>query len=733
VKRDFLSGLQTGPKQVVNAWKQISRRVSPFFSSPIQKENRMTTQTLQFGGKEFILETGKLAKQAGGSVIVRSGETVLLATACMSKKPKEGIDFFPLTVEVQEKYYAAGKIPGGFFKREARSQSATLLARLTDRPLRPLFPEGFRNEVQVIITVLAYDGVNMPEWMSIVGASAALSISEIPFQGPVGAVIVGMVDGNYILNPSPAELELSTLQLSIAGTRDAIMMVESGSKEISEEQMLGALEFGHNEIKKLVDAQDKLVKSAGKTKAVVAIEEIPADILKEADALTSAKFNAALSVSGKHAQEDALDAAKDLALAHFKQKLGEEKFAEQEKLIKRAIEDIKYREVRKQMLDEKKRADGRKLDQIRPIASEVGVLPRTHGTGLFTRGETQALVVVTLGSKDGQQMIDGMDELWFKNFYLHYNFPPYSVGEVGRMGAPGRRELGHGALAERALEAVIPTEEEFPYTIRIVSEILESNGSSSMASVCGGSLALMDAGVPIKAPVAGIAMGLVKEGDKYVVLSDIQGLEDHLGDMDFKVAGSEKGITALQMDIKIQGITKEIMKQALDQAKAGRMHILKEMGKAITAHRSDLSAHAPRIAKITIPQEKIGLIIGPGGANIKKIAANYNVTVDIDDDGSVAIAAVSKDGLEGAKAHILGMVREAKEGEVYDGKVVRIVDFGAFIEVLPGKDGLLHISKISNKRIDRVEDVLSLGQSIKVKVAEVDKMGRINLVTVDKL
>ncbi|MDR1452527.1 MAG: polyribonucleotide nucleotidyltransferase [Candidatus Margulisbacteria bacterium] len=681
-----------------------------------------------FHGKKYTIETGVIAKQAHGAVLVSCGETVVLATAVAADKPREGVDFFPLTVDFIEKYYASGKIPGSFFKREAKpSTDATLTARLIDRPIRPLFPEGFRNDINIVVTVLSYDGVNTPDHLGMVAASAALSISKIPFQGPIGGVVVGRVDDKLIINPSPEELEKSTLELSIAGTREAVMMVEAEVGLLTEEQMLEALEYGHAELKKLIDLQEELVKKAGTPKMPLQLVLPDESLVKNVRSKIGDGMQKALATDGKLAKYAAIDALQTKLLEEMRAELGEEKFAKKEKEIKGVFHDIEKTAVRGMILDDGKRLDGRKMDELRPLSSEVGLFGRTHGSALFTRGETQALVLTTLGTADDEQLIDGLDPTYKKQFFLHYNFPPYSVGEVGRMGSPGRRELGHGNLAERGLKAVIPPHKDFPYTIRVVSEITESNGSSSMASICGGALSLMDAGVPIKAPVAGIAMGLIKENDKFQVLTDIMGLEDHLGDMDFKVAGTRDGITALQMDIKIVGVTGEIMKRALAQAKAGRLILLDHLQGTISAPRGDLNKYAPRIESLMIPVDRIGELIGPGGKNIKKIQETYKVEINIGEDGKVDIASSDGGSLRAAKDHIAAMMREVEVGEVFENaKVVKIIEIGAFVEVAPGKQGLVHISEIAPQRIAAVTDVLSEGQTVKVKCVKIDERGRYN-------
>jgi polyribonucleotide nucleotidyltransferase len=683
---------------------------------------------MDFHGKELSFETGLMAKQAAGAVVVRAGDTMVLVTAAISAKPVEGADFFPLTVDFQEKFYAAGKIPGGFFKREARpSTKATLTARLTDRPLRPLFPEGFRNAVQIVITTLSYDGDNAPDILGINGASAALSISKIPFDGPIGAVVVGLIDDKFVINPSQTELENSLLELTIAGTKEAISMVEAGAKELSEEKMVEALEFGHNEIKKIITLQEELVKKSGQPKMEVQLDTLDPELEKKVAAIIAEDVKKAFAIDGKQARYDAIDAAGEKVKTVLKEELGEEKFAEVAAHVKRAYGDIEYHAMRNMILNEGKRVDNRSKDEIRALSSETGLLPYVHGSALFTRGETQALATVTLGTKQDEQMIDGLDDTYRKRFFLHYNFPPFSVGEAGRVGFTSRRELGHGALAERSLAAMMPDVEEFPYTVRIVSEILESNGSSSMASICGGTLALLDAGVPLKAPVAGIAMGLISDGKKNVVLTDIMGLEDHLGDMDFKVAGTKEGITALQMDIKISGIAQDIMKEALADAKVARLALLDHMNETMNTHRTELSEHAPKIESIIVAPDKIGMIIGPSGKTIKGMIEEFGVTIDIDDEGVVRIASTDGDSIARAKAKILGMVEEPEIGKTYDAKVVRIMNFGAFVEFLPGKDGLVHVSQISDQRVEKVEDVLEIGQEVKVKIKDIDDQKRVNL------
>jgi len=685
------------------------------------------TVSTTFNDVEISLETGKVAKQAHGSVIAKAGETVVLAAVTTSDEPREGVDFFPLTVDFIEKAYSAGKIPGGFFKREARpTTDATLTARMTDRPIRPLFPKGFRNDVNIVITVLSYDGVNLPNALGMVAASAALSVSKIPFLGPIGAVVVGLIDDKLVINPSPEDLERSDLELAIAGTSEAVMMVEAGANEISEEKMLEALQFGHDELKKLIDIQNELVKKAGVEKMEVKLIEPDKGLVDKINADITDDMKKALKVSGKLEKYAAIDALKANLLEKMAADLGDE-FESKEKEIEGIFKDIEAKEVRNEILNNKTRPDGRDMTKIRDLSSEVGFLPRPHGSALFTRGETQAMVLTTLGTDSDKQMIDGLEPTFKKHFYLHYNFPPYSVGEVGFMRGPGRRELGHGNLAERSLFPVLPDVKKFPHTIRIVSEITESNGSSSMASVCGGALSLMDAGVPIKAPVAGIAMGLIKEADNFVVLTDIAGIEDHLGDMDFKVAGTKDGITALQMDIKIVGVNKDIMTQALEQAHTGRMALLEHMGSTLAEPRKELSKYAPKIGTTSIDPSQIGELIGPGGKVIKEIQEKYGVDVSIDEEGTVNVAAIEKESIENAIEHINGMFRKIEVGDVFeDATVVKLMDFGAFVEVAPGKQGLVHISELANERVDKVEDVVKEGDVVKVKCIKVDDKGRFN-------
>ena len=682
----------------------------------------------KLAGRPLIIETGKMAKQANGAVMVRYGDTVVLVTAVVSPQPREGIDFFPLLVDYEEKLYAVGKIPGSFLRREGRpTESAILAARTIDRPIRPLFPDGFRNDVQVVATVLSVDPDCPADTTAMIGASAALSISEIPFQGPIAGVHVGRVNGEFVINPTSKQAELSDLDLIVAGSKDAIMMVEAGAKEVPEEQILEAILFGHEEIKKLVAFQEEIKAEIGKEPLAVELYEPDPEIVEAVKAFATEKLIAALTTSEKLEREALIDQVKEETHQHFLDNLGEEVYAEKARDISTALDAIIKNEVRRMIVEERKRVDGRELDEIRPISCEVGVLPRTHGSGLFTRGQTQVLSVVTLGRSSEEQILEGLEDEESKRYIHHYNFPAYSVGEVKPMRGPGRREIGHGALAERALLPVIPSEEEFPYTIRVVSEVLESNGSTSQASVCGSTLALMDAGVPIKKPVAGIAMGLVKYQDQFTILTDIQGLEDHLGDMDFKVAGTRDGVTAVQMDIKVSGISKEILQEALAQARKGRLFILDKMAEAIAEPRPELSAYAPRMITMTIDPDKIRDVIGPGGKMIRKIIEETGVEIDIEDDGRVFISSMDSKAGEEAKAIIERLTSDVEVGKTYLGKVVRIMNFGAFVEILPGKEGLVHISQLALERVAKVEDVVNIGDEILVKVIEIDRQGRINL------
>src|SRR4051794_11535406 len=681
------------------------------------------TVEIEWGGKTLKLETGRVARQADGAVLATLGETVVLCAVTAAKSVKPGQDFFPLTVHYQEKFSAAGRIPGGFFKRErGATEKETLTSRLIDRPIRPLFPEGFYNEILCIAQVLSYDGENEPDILAMVAASAALTLSGVPFMGPIASARVGYIDGEYILNPSQTQIAEGQLDLVVAGTRDAVMMVESEAKELSEDVMLGAVMFAHREIQPVIGAIIKLAEQAAKEPWELAANAGKDEIKKKLKTLIGKDVDAAYKLTGKQDRQVALNAARQKAAEAFAEADPQEQLAAA-KLVKSIEADV----VRGAILNDGRRIDGRDTKTVRPIEISVGFLPRTHGSALFTRGETQAIVSTTLGTKESEQMIDGLEGLSYSRFMLHYNFPPYSVGEVGRFGAPSRRETGHGKLAWRALHPMLPSMEEFPYTVRVLSDITESNGSSSMATVCGGSLALMDAGVPLKRPVAGIAMGLILEGKDFAVISDILGDEDHLGDMDFKVAGTSEGVTSLQMDIKVAGITEEIMKQALAQAKDGRAHILGEMAKALDHTREELSAHAPRIETMQIPKDKIREVIGTGGKVIREIVAETGAKVDIDDEGVIKISSSDLSQIEAARQWIRGIVAEPEPGTIYTGKVASIVDFGAFVTFMPGKDGLVHVSEIRNDRVENVRDVLSEGQEVKVKLVEVDQRGKVRL------
>jgi polyribonucleotide nucleotidyltransferase len=683
----------------------------------------VTTVEAEIGGKKIILETGLMAKQANGAVVVRYGDTVVLSTAVSSKVERPNVDFLPLTVDYQERAYAAGRIPGGFFKREGRqTEKEILTSRLIDRPIRPLFPEGYYFDTQIIASVLSIGDESSMDLMGMIASSAALAISDIPFRGPIGAVRIGFIDGKYIINPDHNELETTKLNLVVAGTADAIMMVEGGAIELTEDQMLEALETAHREIKKIVALVNELAAKVGKPKRPVKTVEIDKDLAGQVAVLAMDRLLTAIVIPDKMERQRTLDALLD----EIKEKLKNED-PTRNLQIATIFFSLEKDEVRKIILEKNTRADGRKPDQIRPISSVVGMLPRTHGSALFTRGETQALVVTTLGTSVDEQRIDSLEGEYFKTFMLHYNFPPFSVGETKPLRGPGRREVGHGALAERALKAMVPTKQEFPYTIRIVSDILESNGSSSMATVCGGTLALMDAGVPIKAPVAGIAMGLIKEGDKVIVLSDILGLEDHLGDMDFKVTGTSQGITALQMDMKIEGITIDVMRTALQQAKDGRLHILGKMLETLAEPRKNLNAYAPRIITMKINTDKIKDVIGSGGKVIRSIVEQTGAKIDIEDDGTINIASSDEAAALKAKEIIRGICQDAEVGKIYMGKVRKIMDFGAFVEIFPGTDGLLHISQISDQRLEKVTDELKEGDEVLVKVLEIDRQGKIRL------
>jgi len=684
---------------------------------------------IDFHGRPFSIETGRMAKQAGGSAFVVFGETVILATATAQTTPREGIDFFPLTCDYQEKTFAAGKIPGGFFKREGRpAEKEILSSRLIDRPIRPLFPNGFNCETQVISTVLSHDKENDPDVVSIVGASTALVLSDIPFNGPIAAVRIGRLDGKFVINPTQSQVPELDLNIVVAGSRDAIVMVEGGARMQPEAVVLEALFTAHDAMQPLIELQEKLRGLAGKPKRVVTQVPVDAALETRVKDIGLPKLKAALQKTAKHERYDALDAARDEVVGAFATDA-----PDRVKDVAKAFSKLKKHVVREAILKDGRRLDGRGLADVRPVTCEVEILPRTHGSALFTRGETQALVVATLGTSSDEQKIDALIGEHYKRFMLHYNFPPFSTGEVKFLRSPGRREIGHGALAERALAPIIPAEEEFPYTVRIVSEVLESNGSSSMATVCGGSLSLMDAGVPIKSPVAGVAMGLIREGDEVRVLSDILGDEDHLGDMDFKVAGTEAGITAVQMDIKIGGVTRAIMSKALEQARESRLHILRIMNSTIATPRSDLSTYAPRIVTIRIKPDRIRDLIGPGGKVIRGIVEETGAKIDVEDDGTVRVASADGTALEKALNRVRAITAEAEVGRIYRGTVRKIVDFGAFVEIFPGTDGLVHISQLANERVRKVSDVLKEGDVIDVKVLEVDRSGKIRLSRKDAL
>ena len=681
------------------------------------------TVDIELAGRRLTLETGRIAKQADGAIWATYGDTVVLATAVASQNAKPGVDFLPLTVDYQEKTYAAGKIPGGYFKREGRpSEREVLTSRLIDRPLRPLFPEGYYFETQVITSVLSADKTGVSDVIAIIAASAALAISSIPFNGPIAGVKIGRVNGQFVVNPDLDVLETSDLHLVVAGTADAVMMVEAGANELPEATMLEAIELAHSEIKKIVAKIEELRGLAGKPKRVITQEPIDAALTAQVRGLVAGPIREAILIPNKSARQERLDQV----LAETIEKLKSDD-VNRTRHVKIIFHGLEYTEVRNMILEKRVRADGRGPADIRPITCEVGVLPRAHGSAVFTRGETQSLAVVTLGTTDDEQRIDALEGEYMRTFMLHYNFPPFSVGEARPLRSPGRREVGHGALAERALKSVIPTKDKFPYTLRIVSEILESNGSSSMATVCGGTLALLDAGVPIKEPVAGIAMGLIKEGDQVLVLSDILGLEDHLGDMDFKVTGTKNGVTALQMDIKIGGITSALMREALAQAKAGRLHILERMAQALNTPRTKLSAFAPRIFPLKVKQDKIRDIIGPGGKMIRSIIAETGVKINVEDTGDITIASSDEASAQKAIDMIKRLTEEVEVGKIYHGTVRKIMDFGAFVEVLPGTDGLVHISQLAHHRVKAVTDEVSEGDQIMVKVMEIDKQGKIRL------
>ncbi|MFA6141688.1 MAG: polyribonucleotide nucleotidyltransferase [Candidatus Omnitrophota bacterium] len=678
----------------------------------------------KIGEENIVIETGRMAKQADGAVTIQLGGTVVLVTAVCSGEPREGADFFPLTCEYQERTYAAGKIPGGFFKREGRpSEKEILTARLMDRPIRPLFPKGFINELQIVGVVLSSDSTNDSDILAMNGASAALAISDIPYNGPIGTVRVGRVAGKFVVNPTFEDLITSDLDLVVVGTRSAILMVESGSNEISEEDLLAAIKFGHEKLQPLIDLQEKMVKECGKKKRDMPLHNVGEELVKKVRSLSTAKLDEINKLGTKEQREEAMD----LVSKELKEKLVTEEGEYTADDVKAALEVVEEEEVRKFIIEKKKRVDGRRFDEIRQITCEAGILPRTHGSALFTRGQTQSLSVTTLGTSQDEQTIDALEGETQKSFMLHYNFPPFSVGEARPMRGPGRREIGHGALAERALKAVMPSKENFPYTVRVVSDILESNGSSSMATVCASSLSLMDAGVPISGAVSGIAIGLIKEKNEEIILTDIGGVEDHYGDMDFKVAGTTKGITALQMDLKIHGVTLGLIKKALEVGRQARLFILDKMLSTISRPKDSVSAYAPHIATFKISQSKIGEVIGPGGKNIKKIIQECQVTVDIDDDGNVQVASQDQAAIEKAVAIIRGMVEEAEIGKIYTGKIKRIMNFGAFCEILPGKEGLIHVSELANKFIKNVEDAVKVGDEVTVKVIEIDDQGRINL------
>lgn len=683
----------------------------------------MTHVEIEVKGKSLYIETGRFARQADGSVIVRYGDTVVLATAVAAKKPRENIDFFPLTIDYQEKAYAAGKIPGGFFKREGRpSEKEVLTSRLIDRPIRPMFPDGFYSDTQGIVSVLSFGNENISDILGVIGMSAALGISDIPFDGPVSAVRIGILKDSFVINPDLQEMEQCDFSMIVAGSEDAVLMVEGGGLEITEPLLLEALNIAHEEIKKVIALQKQIISQVGKPKRQVTPPHVDEKLITAVSELSLEKIKQAIIIPDKLMRQDTLNTIlKEVTTALNTVE------ADISKDITFVFNKLEKDLVRNMILLQGVRADGRKPDEIRQISSDVGILPRTHGSALFVRGETQCLAAVTLGTSEDEQIIDALEGESKKSFMLHYNFPPFSVGEVKPLRSPGRREIGHGMLAERALRAVLPERSKFPYTIRIVADILESNGSSSMATVCGGTLALMDAGVPIRTPVAGIAMGLIQEGDKTVILTDILGLEDHLGDMDFKVTGSEDGITAFQMDVKISGVTKEIMAKALEQAKRGRLFILQKMKEILSAPREHLATHAPRIFTMQINPEKIREVIGTGGKIIRGIVEQTGVKIDIEDTGIINIASIDETSAQKAIDIIKGIVAEAEVGKLYMGKVKRIVDFGAFVEIFPGTEGLLHISQISEKRIAKVTDVLKEGEEILVKVIEVDKMGRVRL------
>ena len=685
-------------------------------------------KSMLLAGRELSLETGHLAKQANGAVLVRYGDTVVLVTATTSKEPREGVDFFPLTVDYEEKMYSVGKIPGGFLRREGRATEAgTLSARLIDRPIRPLFPKGYRNDVQIVATVLSVEPDNEPDMCAMIGASAALHLSNAPFLGPIAGVSVGLVDDEFIINPNVEQREKTLLHLSVAGTADAIMMVEAGAKEVPEDMILDAIMFGHEEIQRVVAMieafrAEALEAGIAQEKYEPEVVELPSELVDDVEEQAKAALREALQIINKQKRDEAVSEVKDQAVEALI-----EKYPEQEADLRAALDALMKQIVRQLITLEHKRPDGRAVTEVRPLTCEVDLLPRTHGSAVFTRGQTQILSVTTLGSLRDNQLLDGLEQEESRRYLHHYNFPPYSVGETRPMRGPGRREIGHGSLARRALEPVIPSEEEFPYTIRVVSEAVESNGSTSMGSVCGSTLSLMAAGVPIKKPVSGVAMGLIREGDEFVVLTDLQGLEDALGDMDFKVAGTVDGVTAIQMDIKISGISKAILKQALAQAYDGRMFIMNAMMQAINEPRKELSPYAPRVEQMKIDVDKIKDVIGSGGKTIKKIIELTGVEIDVEETGVIHVLSADADAFQRAMKMIEDIVKEPEVGEIYEGKVVKIMEFGAFVNILPGKDGLVHISQLAKERVKKVEDVVSVGDTVRVKVSEIDKQGRINL------
>jgi polyribonucleotide nucleotidyltransferase len=687
-------------------------------------EQTKQTFSIDWAGRELTVEVGQLAKQANGAALIRYGDTAVLSSATASKEPKP-LDFFPLTVNYEERLYAVGKIPGGFIKREGRpSERAILASRLIDRPIRPLFADGFRNEVQVISMVMSVDQDCSSEMAAMFGSSLALSVSDIPFEGPIAGVVVGLIDGEFVINPTVAQLEKSEIHLSVAGTKDAINMVEAGADEVPEETMLEAIMFGHEEIKKLIAFQEEIIAKMGKEKLEIKLFELDEVIETEVRSLCESELIPAIQVQEKHAREEAIKEVKNKVISVYEEKEADDATLKQ---VKKVLDKLVKNEVRRLITEDKVRPDGRGVDEIRPLSSEVGLLPRTHGSGLFTRGQTQALSICTLGALGDVQVLDGLGIEESKRFMHHYNFPQFSVGETGPIRGPGRREIGHGALGERALDPIIPDESDFPYTIRLVSEVLESNGSTSQASICASTLAMMDAGVPIKAPVAGIAMGLIKSGEHYSILTDIQGMEDHLGDMDFKVAGTSKGVTALQMDIKIDGLSREILEEALQQAKKGRMQILDSMLATISESRTSLSAYAPKILTMHINPDKIRDVIGPSGKQINKIIDETGVKIDIEQDGTIFISSTDEESNKKAKKTIEDIVREVEPGQMYLGKVKRVEKFGAFVEIFAGKDGLVHISELAEERVRKTEDVVAVGDQLLVKVLDIDNQGRVNL------